>query len=197
MSTETWKQMIEKYFALIAAIIYWVVSIVLYYFPLSNLELNLIIYNHLMEKNDMIVTFATVMIGIYFTIYTLLLTKDILTKYLNFSLNNIKSLLSQLSVAFFISFLYVLFSIVGIEISSYMFYTIVIGMIIMLFWSSFQVGLILILIFNERLQNYGELLNEKERKEKQSEELNRKLTCYLAEKEIEKEIARNEEIRKK
>lgn len=200
MSTETLKQKIEKYLTLWVGFIYCTVSVVFYNCPfLAFLDTmsNQKTYNHLMGKNDMIVTFSTVMIGIYFTIYTLLLTKDILTKDLNFSINNIKSLISQLGVAFSINFIYVVFVIIGKGYSSFIFYTLINALILMLFFSTLQVGVLLIIIFKKRLKNYGELLKEEEIKEKEIKELHRKINYFIDESDKEKRMKYNDEKRKK
>ncbi|PAF35579.1 hypothetical protein CHH58_16115 [Terribacillus saccharophilus] len=136
----------------------------------------------ILSKDSAIVTIATVFIGIYFTIYTLLGSTQSDSAVAVLTEKNFGTLLKILGNAFVSSFLYVFLSLFSStlykhfeDITSF----VVINLLIFLLSSALQFGIVIYYIFKADLKNVKNRITEQEKKDKEMDKLRVELQIFL------------------
>lgn len=145
---------------------------------------------YLMTEDGSIVTVATVFIGIYFSIYTMLTSIQTDSVMSNLGKKNFQKLLNILGVGFLSSFAYTLYSVFfGTAYSTKpevaVFFVLLLLIIFML--SAFQFGVIIYIILKKDIAATIEDLDERKKKELKQLDIQQKLEAFL-DKENKKEI---------
>lgn len=120
---------------------------------------------YLVMSDSSLVTVATVFIGIYFTIYTMLTSIQSDSVLANLEKEDFKKILKILSIGFFSSFAYTLYSVffmISFESNRILTTLIVLFLALLFFVSAFQFGVLLTLILRQDI--YGSIKKINERK---------------------------------
>lgn len=115
--------------------------------------------------NSELVTIATVLIGIHFTVYTLLMSASSSSTYSKLSANNKKTLLKILNHSFVFSFLYVIYSLTHKSFSNLFplgSTLIILGILIIMLYSSFIFGITIYRIIKNDILNEIKINDDKD-----------------------------------
>lgn len=143
-------------------------SAILLLILLKDHQLNQIIrwYNNFLTSyNSELITIATIFIGIHFTVYTLLMSASSSSTYSNLSSSNKSALLRVLNHSFLTSFIYVIYSLVHKYMITFMpviSTLIMLGLLIVLIYSSFIFGVFMYRIIKNDILNEIEDGNSKD-----------------------------------
>ncbi|MEG0078818.1 MULTISPECIES: hypothetical protein [Enterococcus] len=163
---------------------------------------NFLVYemgSYLATEDNSLVTVATVFIGIYFTIYTMLTAIQSESVLANLKKADFKKILSILSVGFCSSFFYTLYSIffkvsynAQKEITSYL----ILLLALIFFISALQFGVLIALILRRDIYGAIESIEERRRQESERDQLYKKLESFLDKEQVKVDIEQAEQMAK-
>lgn len=186
---------IENKLLKISLIIYFVIWIFSYWllkYKSNDFMVGLLINKlgkHLTMSDSSLVTVATVFIGIYFTIYTMLISIQSDSVLANLERTDFKKILRILTVGFVSSFIYTFYSIffqVSYNSSKSFTSFVVLFLALIFLVSAFQFGTLLTLILTQDIYGAIKKINERKNDEERKEEILTKLEIFLTEKENER-----------
>lgn len=204
------KEFYLKYWVIIFLLLILIVSSACYVLDVKKIydfdNINgLIINKFLINREGILISIAAIFIGIYFSIFTILLTIKNSSKIVEMGIKTYKELIGFLSNAFIGSFIYIVYAVLYPLISLIsnngiikFSYELLLGeLVIYMLLSALRVGLSFIIIFKHDLNKF--FLNiEKENIEKgEQKEIIYKLKGFLEEYEQQKGIKKGEEINSK
>ncbi|MEX1563607.1 hypothetical protein AB3J18_03735 [Enterococcus sp. C43] len=196
---------IEDWLLIIILMIYFIyISFIAFgNFKKLNIFSDFIVNNigkYLALQDGSLVTVATVFIGIYFTIYTMLTTIQSDSILASLKEKHFKKILKILTIGFGSSFVYTLYSVffkVSYNTNSVITTYLILLLAICFFISAFQFGVLLTLILKKDI--YGAIKTIQERKKAEDEQKERyaKLDSFLDREQEKADRIRAEEVSKK
>lgn len=191
------KEFYLKYWIIIFLMLILIVSCLCYYLDDKNIydfdNINdLLINKFLINREGILISVAAIFIGIYFSIFTVLLTIKSSSKIVNMGIKTYKELIEFLRNAFIGSFIYVIYAIVfpimsfGNEIGIIKFSRELILGIFMIYMllSALRVGIAFIYIFKNDLNNFYENIEKESLEIEEQNEIIHKLRRFLEEYEL-------------
>ncbi len=161
---------------------------------------NFLVYemgSYLATEDNSLITVATVFIGIYFTIYTMLTAIQSESVLANLKKEDFKKVLAILSVGFCSSFFYTLYSIffkisyaTHKEITSYL----ILFLALIFFISALQFGVLIALILRRDIYGAIESIEERRRQENDRDQLYKKLESFLDREQIKVDMEQAEQM---
>lgn len=178
--------------SIVIYIIIWISSYWLLKYKSNDFMVELLINKlgrHLTMSDSSLVTVATVFIGIYFTIYTMLISIQSDSVLANLEKTDFKKILRILTVGFVSSFIYTFYSIffqLSYNSSKVLTSFAVLFLALIFLISAFQFGTLLTLILTQDIYGAIKKINERKSDEARKEEILTKLEIFLVEKENER-----------
>lgn len=186
-----------KYWIVLIITLVYLISIICYTLDLFQVfdfdDVNeFIIEDFLLKREGTLISIAAIFIGIYFSIFTLLLTVKSSSKIVRLGIKTYKELIVFLRNAFIGSFIYIIYAIVfplkvyvdeiGIfKFSKELFLGV---LVVYMLLSAFRVGITFIYIFKKDLNNLYENIEKENLEIEEQKEIIHKLRGFLEEYEI-------------
>lgn len=150
------------------------------------------LYFSLLKNESTLITIASVFIGIYFTILTLLSSINPKSTFSLLTKNNYKNLVKYIRNAFFGSFIFLFFllfsSLLSIE------WIVSLGYLLLLLYvllSALRFAVLIYLILQRDIDKYHDYLKEEEQEKKHREKIYSRLEFFLDSEDRKKEIERS------
>lgn len=145
-------------------------------------------FNH---NNSILITIASILVGIFFTVFSILGSLNINSTFAMISRDNFLKLIKFVLYAFMASIIFVFLMLIvyALPESLLVYYLIILIMplLIYIFCSSFRLGIFLFLLYKKEIDSLHNKLMKEEQKEDELEDVIQRLNTFLNDYEEEKE----------
>lgn len=201
------KEFYIKYWIVIVVSIVFFISCVCYFVDILDFysfdKINeVIVDKFLVNREGILVSIAAIFIGIYFTLFTLLLTIKPESKIIQMGLKTYKELLTFIKHAFIGAFLYLFYVILyplinfgqAVGLFKFLYEVVLSGLILYMLLSAVRVGIAYFIIFKFDLESFIANIDKEKQYKEEKNEIIFKLESFLDEVERQEAKRKAEEI---